>query len=87
MKFIEQNKEDPFLLYLSLNAPHGPYRVPEEWAKPYRGVEGVYNPNFYGMITIIDYNMGLLRQQLEDLDIAENTILIFMTDNGTSAGG
>lgn len=87
MRFIEQNQSKPFFLYLALNAPHGPYRVPEEWAKPYVGKQDVVNPNFYGMIANIDHNVGLLRQRLSDLGLAENTILIFMTDNGTAAGG
>lgn len=87
MRFVAENKEKPFFLYLSLNAPHGPYRVPPEWAKPYQGNKDITNPNFYGMIANIDHNMGLLRKQLDDLGIAENTILIFMTDNGTSSGG
>lgn len=86
MRFVRVNKDKPFFLYLSLNAPHGPYRVPEEWAVPYKGNPDVPNPNFYGMIANIDHNMGLLRQQLIDLALTENTILIFMTDNGTSAG-
>ena len=86
MRFIEQNREQPFLLYLALNAPHGPYRVPPEWAKPYLGNRDVPNPNFNGMIANIDHNMGLLREHLTQLGLAENTILIFMTDNGTSAG-
>ncbi|MGJ8654345.1 MAG: arylsulfatase [Opitutaceae bacterium] len=86
MRFVEANKEKPFFLYLSLNAPHGPYRVPPEWAKPYQGNKEINNPNFYGMIANIDHNMGLLRQKLDALDLAEDTILIFMTDNGTSAG-
>jgi len=87
MRFVEENKEKPFFLYLALNAPHGPYRVPPEWAKPYQGNKEVPNPNFYGMIANIDHNMGLLRSRLDELGLAENTILIFMTDNGTSAGG
>ena len=41
---------------------------------------------FYGMITNIDDNLGVLRERLEDLGLADNTILIFMTDNGTAAG-
>lgn len=86
MRFIEQNRSKPFLLYLALNAPHGPYRVPPEWAEPYVGDRDVVNANFYGMIANIDHNMGLLRQQLAKLDLTDNTILIFMTDNGTSAG-
>lgn len=87
IRFIERNREQPFFLYLALNAPHGPYRVPPEWAKPYEGNKAVANPNFYGMIANIDHNMGILRGRLEELGLADNTILIFMTDNGTSAGG
>ena len=86
MNFIEENKEKPFFLYLSLNAPHGPYFVAPEWAKPYKGNQEIPNANFYGMIANIDHNMGLLRKKLDELNLAENTILIFMTDNGTSAG-
>ncbi len=79
-------EDKPFFLYLALNAPHGPYLVPDEWAEPYRDNEDVVNANFYGMIANIDHNMGILRKRLEELGLAENTILIFMTDNGTSAG-
>ncbi len=86
IRFVEKHKDQPFFLYLALNAPHGPYRVPEEWAKPYEGNEQVANPNFYGMIANIDYNMGIFRERLKELGLTENTILIFMTDNGTSAG-
>lgn len=86
MRFIEKNQDKPFFLYLATNAPHGPYLVPEEWAKPYVGNQNVANANFYGMIANIDHNMGLLRKHLEKLGLAENTILIFMTDNGTAAG-
>ena len=85
MRFMKENKEKPFFLYLSLNAPHGPYRVGKEWAKPYQR-EDVHNANFYGMIANIDHNMGVLRKWLDDSELADNTILIFMTDNGTSAG-
>jgi len=60
--------------------------VPPEWAEPYKGNKKVANPNFYGMIANIDHNMGLLRAHLEKLKLIENTILIFMTDNGTAAG-
>lgn len=87
MRFIEKNRSKPFMLYLATNAPHGPYRVPSEWAEPYAGNRDVPNANFYGMIANIDHNMGLLRRHLVKLGLAENTVLIFMTDNGTAAGG
>ena len=86
MRFIEKNQDKPFFLYLATNAPHGPYRVPPQWAEPYNGNRDVPNPNFYGMIANVDHNMGLLREHLKKLGLADNTILVFMTDNGTSAG-
>lgn len=86
MRFIEANQERPFFLYLSLNAPHSPHRVPQEWVRPYKKKPGVLNPKFYGMIANIDYNLGILRKRIEELGLTEDTIFIFTTDNGTSAG-
>ena len=87
-RFIEENKEKPFFLYLPLNAPHSPYIVDPKWSDPYEKKVS-WNPGakFYGMIANLDYNFGLLRERLKDLKLADNTILIFMTDNGTAAGG
>lgn len=86
MKFIEENKERPFFCYLPTNAPHGPYRVDDSYSEPYRGQVPDYRANFYGMITNIDDNMARLRAKLRELGIEDNTILIFATDNGSSAG-
>ncbi len=84
IKFIEANKDRPFFCYLPTNAPHAPLRVPEKYSLPYWG-EGV-KALFCGMIANIDENMGRLMAGLEVLGIENNTILIFMTDNGTSGG-
>jgi arylsulfatase B len=88
LKFIESSvrQNRPFFCYLPTNAPHGPYNVPDEYARPYRGRDNVPNANFYGMIANIDFNMARLMKQLDKLGIADDTILIFATDNGTSAG-
>ncbi len=87
MRFIEENRKKPFFLYLATNAPHGPYLVDPEWSKPYEGKANWGNgARFYGMIANFDHNLGLLRDRLKALGLAENTILIFMTDNGTSNG-
>jgi arylsulfatase A-like enzyme len=85
LKFIEANKSRPFFCYIPTNAPHGPYNVADKYSKPYRD-KGVNanQANFYGMITNIDENMGRLMRRLKGLDLEDNTILIFMTDNGTS---
>ena len=87
IRFIEQNKSKPFFLYLATNAPHGPYRVDPKWAAPYKtGARWGSGANFYGMIANFDHNMGDLRRKLDDLDLTDNTILVFMTDNGTANG-
>lgn len=86
LKFIEANKEGPFFTYIATNAPHGPFHVPQSYIDMYNENEEVPNANFYGMITNIDENLGRLRAKLEALNISDNTILVFMTDNGTSGG-
>ncbi|MCK4510021.1 MAG: arylsulfatase, partial [Desulfuromonadales bacterium] len=86
MSFIEQNKDKPFFCYLPTNAPHGPYLVAEKYKEPYADNPNVPNDAFYGMIANIDENLGRLMAKLKEMDIEDNTILIFMTDNGTSAG-
>ncbi len=87
LNFIERNQDRPFFCYIPTNAPHSPYIVDEAYSAPYVGkVETQDRANFYGMITCIDENLGILRQKLEEWGLTENTILIFMTDNGTSGG-
>jgi len=86
MKFIESNKDRPFFCYLSTNAPHGPFNVADSYSDPYKGKVPNSRANFYGMITNIDDNMALLRKKLDALGLTDNTILIWMTDNGTANG-
>ena len=85
MQFIEES-EQPFFCYISTNAPHAPYNVHESYSSLYRGEVPEYRANFYGMITNIDENVGRLRSKLREQGIEDNTILIWMTDNGSSAG-
>ena len=86
MAFIAENREQPFFCYLVTNAPHSPYLVAERYKALYRDNPDIPEPAFYGMITNIDENWGRLVEQLDDLGLAEDTILIFMTDNGSSGG-
>lgn len=89
-KFIgetEKNTKKPFFIYMPTAAVHDPWNVDEGYAKPYldAGVPPTL-AKFYGMITNLDENIGKLRAYLEANDLADNTILIFTTDNGTTAG-
>ena len=87
LRFIEKNADRPFFLFLPTNAPHAPYWVAERYSQPYAEM-GIPEPraSFYGMIENIDDNFARLRAKLSDLGIEDNTILVFMTDNGSAAG-
>lgn len=85
-KFIKECGDEPYFAYIATNAPHSPYLVSENYSVLYSDNPDIPEPNFYGMITNIDENFGKLRQMLKDSGQEDNTILIFMTDNGSSAG-
>lgn len=87
LDFVKQNRDKPFFAYLATNAAHGPYLCPNRFSKPYldQGVEKTMSA-FYGMIASIDENVGKLCEKLAEWDLATDTILIFMSDNGTARG-
>ena len=98
IKFIEENKSNQFFCYLSFNAPHTPLQVPDKYYDLYKNVDpsvisesekiSMTEKNIldakriYGMVTNIDDNVGKVVSKLKELNIDQNTILIFMTDNG-----
>ncbi len=88
-RFIEESVKDdkPFMAYISMNAPHSPFHCPDKYWKPY-AAQGITDREaiFFGMIANIDENVGYLREWLKKKGLAENTIFIFTTDNGTASG-
>lgn len=81
---IDQKK--PFFTYLTLNAPHGPMIAPDEYKK--RFLEMGYDGNTagrYGMIENIDDNFGRLIEKMDQWKAWDNTLVIFMTDNGQAS--
>lgn len=83
MRWIEGDDSEPFFAYIPTNAPHSPYLVPDSYREPYDRL-GLSDKDarIYGMITNIDENIGKLMHHLESSGRAENTIFVFMTDNG-----
>jgi len=83
MRFIETNRSRPFFAYVTPNAPHTPLQVDERYVAPFRkaGVNEV-TARVYGMETNLDENVGRLLAHLRKLNLEQNTILVFMTDNG-----
>lgn len=81
----QKETENPYFAYISLNAPHGPFPAPEKNKK--RFLDMGYDEKSagrYGMVENIDENFGMLWKTLQEWDALENTLLIFMTDNGMS---
>jgi arylsulfatase len=83
----KQHRENvPYFAYISLNAPHGPFDT-GPFKRRARFLEAGYdakNASRYGMIENIDDNFGLLWSKLNEWNALDNTIVIFMTDNGMS---
>ena len=83
MEWIEANRNEKFFCYIPYNAPHTPFQVPDAYYEKYkaRGLD-VKTATLYGMVENIDDNMGRLLKKVEELDLQENTIVLFLTDNG-----
>ncbi|AWV97658.1 arylsulfatase [Arcticibacterium luteifluviistationis] len=85
-KYIGGNKDKPFFCYLSTNAAHSPYFVDDKYSDPYKDNENIPNAAFYGLLANVDENIGKLVEYLKAIELMDNTIIIFTTDNGTAAG-
>ena len=85
LEFVKENKDNPFFLYLAYTPPHGAYVVPEL---------GIYNDKdwslshkvYAAMITRVDSEIGKLMSLLKELNIDENTLVVFASDNGNTNG-
>jgi arylsulfatase A-like enzyme len=86
LRFIEENRNEPFFVYIPTNVVHGPLQVPEKYAAPYRsmGLDDSVS-KLYGMVTNLDENIGNLLERLQALSLEENTVVMFLTDNGGSS--
>lgn len=80
--------DKPFFAYLATNAPHGPFHAPPENKKRFTDLGfPKRQAGFYGMIENIDQNVGRLMAKLDEWKLLDNTIVIFMSDNGTAGSG
>lgn len=93
IEFISENKDEPFFAYLPLNTPHSPMQVPDRWWSKFENMplpEHRYSDRekilhtraAYAMTENIDWNVGRVTKALTDLGLAENTIVIYLSDNG-----
>ncbi len=94
MAFVEKNKDRPFFAYLPFNTPHSPMQVPDRWWEEFRDKElEMHNrdpqrenlPHVRAALAMcenIDWNVGRILKKLDDLEIADDTIVVYFCDNG-----
>jgi len=87
--FIQRHQAQPFFLYLPHFGVHSPHDAKPELIAKFQlkpGVGGHDNPTYAAMIASVDESVGRVMQTLDDLKLAENTVLIFTSDNGGVGG-
>jgi arylsulfatase A-like enzyme len=87
MRFIREAAAQPFFVYLATNVPHAPLNLPAAWLKPWGA--RTRDPQFarlYASIERIDWNVGRLLRMLAQRRQLDNTLVIFLTDNGAATG-
>jgi arylsulfatase A-like enzyme len=88
MDYIEQHQDEPFFVYLPYNTPHSPMQVPDRWWNKFKDMElppdhPKLQPRYlqhtraaFAMCENIDWNVGRLLAKLDELQLAENTIVL-----------
>ncbi len=87
--FIERHRDQPFFLYLPHYAVHGPHDAKKELIAKFKDkppVGGHKNPAYAAMIASVDESVGRVMETLDKLGLAENTLVIFSSDNGGVGG-
>ena len=82
VKFIDENSDNPFFLYLSYNAPHTPLQATKKDLERNMHIEHEKRRTYAAMVTSLDDGVGLILDKLEEKNISDNTIVVFLSDNG-----
>lgn len=83
IEFVEQSTSQPFFCYVPYNAPHTPWQVPDRWFDMYLGKGlSAATQSAYAMVSNLDHNIGRLLHAIDDCGQTDNTIVLFLTDNG-----
>lgn len=87
--FIRRNRTEPFFLYLPHFGVHSPHQAKKELIEKFKskpGVAGHKNPTYAAMIYSVDESVGRILKLLDELQLSDNTIVIFSSDNGGVGG-
>lgn len=79
--FVDRHKNDPFFLFLAYNAPHTPLEASEKYLSRFPNLKGK-RKTYAAMVSAVDDGVGAVLNKLEELEIDENTLVFFLSDNG-----
>ncbi len=85
--FIRRHKDEQFFLYASFNAPHTPLQATEEDLKLYSHIEDKNRRTYCAMVHRLDVNVGRIVSELKEHDLYDNTVIVFLSDNGGPVSG
>lgn len=80
--FIERHKAKPFFLYVPFNAVHAPMDALEKYLAPFASIQDEKRRKFAAMLSALDEAVGDILQKLRDTEVYDNTLVIFISDNG-----
>ena len=82
VSFVARNTEQPFFLYLAYNAPHTPMQATDKYLDRFAHISNKKRKTYAAMVSAVDDGVGLLLDKVESLDLEENTMIFFLSDNG-----
>ncbi|MEO7314740.1 MAG: sulfatase-like hydrolase/transferase, partial [Ginsengibacter sp.] len=82
VSFIQRHKKEPFFLYASFNAPHAPMEATVVDLELYKDIKDKKRRTYAAMIHRLDVNIGRIVSELEKQELRENTLIVFLSDNG-----
>jgi arylsulfatase B len=80
--FIGRHRAQPFFLYLAYNAVHSPMQATDDYMKKFSHIEDIQRRIFAAMLAHLDDNVGKVLAQLRESGVEENTLVVFISDNG-----
>lgn len=82
LQFLEANQNSSFFLYLPFLTPHTPFQITEDYYNQFAHIEDRNKRVYYAMIKSLDDAVGKITKRLQELGLSENTLIVFLSDNG-----
>ncbi len=82
VSFVERNKTKLFFLYLAYNAPHNPLQATEKYLNRFENIKNPKRRTYAAMVSAVDDGVGNLLDKLKETGVMDNTIIVFLSDNG-----